>query len=366
MKKKLAIPMVASILVSAAALYFAFYNVPFADLLSYLGSINYWWIIPATGLIILSFVFRVFRWRIILENTIHLKFLEAFHPLMIGFMMNCILPARIGELARPVLLKKNKGVPMTTGLATVAAERVFDVIMMIVLFAVTFSTISARQQMDRVYLGHRLNSDTLVSVAWGMVHLGIAMLVFIALLTVGPSRRLIKNAIAGTARMLSNALPKTGSITLCISSFIINIIDNFSNGLSMVKKPAQLMACALLTGIIWGITVLSYVVFAKGCPGINLSWIELTTFMVIICFFIALPSVPGFWGLWEAAGVFALSLFGVIEKDALGFTLVNHATQIFPIIIIGLISALITSANIWQISKSRGTTDMARPSSKGA
>jgi uncharacterized membrane protein YbhN (UPF0104 family) len=72
--------------------------------------------------------------------------------------------------------------------------------------------------------------------------------------------------------------------------------------------------------------------------------------MVIICFFISLPSVPGWWGLWEAAGVFALSLFGVSSKEAAGFTLANHALQVFPVIIVGLTSAMIISVNIRQMS----------------
>jgi hypothetical protein len=72
--------------------------------------------------------------------------------------------------------------------------------------------------------------------------------------------------------------------------------------------------------------------------------------MIIICFFIALPSVPGYWGIWEAGGVFALVLFGVSSKDAAGYTLANHAIQIFPVMIVGLVSVMVTSVNILQVS----------------
>ena len=78
---------------------------------------------------------------------------------------------------------------------------------------------------------------------------------------------------------------------------------------------------------------------------------EMSAHMVILMFIIALPSVPGFWGLWEAGGIFALSLFGIATKDAAGFTLVNHAIQMFPIIIMGFISAMIISVNILQVSR---------------
>jgi hypothetical protein len=89
---------------------------------------------------------------------------------------------------------------------------------------------------------------------------------------------------------------------------------------------------------------------AQGCPGIELSFTEIAAHMIIICFFIALPSVPGFWGIWEAGGVFALVLFGVSSKDAAGYTLANHAIQMFPVIIVGLVSAMVTSVNILQVS----------------
>ena len=72
--------------------------------------------------------------------------------------------------------------------------------------------------------------------------------------------------------------------------------------------------------------------------------------MVIVCFFISLPSVPGWWGLWEAGGIFALSLFGVTAKEAAGFTLANHAIQVFPVIIAGFVSAILLSVNIRQMS----------------
>ena len=55
-------------------------------------------------------------------------------------------------------------------------------------------------------------------------------------------------------------------------------------------------------------------------------------------------------GLWEAAGVFSFFLFGVSSKEAAGFTLANHALQVFPVIIVGLVSAVIFSVNIRQIS----------------
>jgi len=57
--------------------------------------------------------------------------------------------------------------------------------------------------------------------------------------------------------------------------------------------------------------------------------------------------------LWEAGGVFALSLFGVTQKDALGFTLINHAIHIFPVIIFGLVSAWVTGVSLRRFPKKK-------------
>jgi uncharacterized membrane protein YbhN (UPF0104 family) len=82
---------------------------------------------------------------------------------------------------------------------------------------------------------------------------------------------------------------------------------------------------------------------------INLTLGEIIAVMVIICFVIALPSVPGYWGLWEAGGVFAMLLFGVSENEAAGYTLANHAVQIVPVVLVGLVSAWISGVSIRQV-----------------
>jgi hypothetical protein len=110
------------------------------------------------------------------------------------------------------------------------------------------------------------------------------------------------------------------------------------------------MMCIGLSFLIWVIVAFSYYAFALGCPGLTISLTEMTAVKVIICMFIALPSVPGYWGLWEAGGMFAMTLFGASTRDAAGFTLANHALQIFPVILIGMASAALTGVNIWRTS----------------
>jgi uncharacterized protein (TIRG00374 family) len=131
---------------------------------------------------------------------------------------------------------------------------------------------------------------------------------------------------------------------------LIRIVENVAQGFMLIRYPKRIILCSVYSLLIWALLAFSYYLFSLGSPGINLTFFELSVVMVIICFFISLPSVPGWWGLWEAAGVFALSLFGVSAKEAAGFTLANHALQVIPVIIMGLASAMIISVNIRKLS----------------
>ena len=122
--------MIIGVLLSSTTLYLAFRNVPFQDLAKYFTTIRYIWILPAVTATLISLLLRVARWQIIVGSFHRITFWRAFHPVMIGFMLNCVLPGRLGELARPAVLRSNEPVPFTTGLATVAMERLFDFIIL--------------------------------------------------------------------------------------------------------------------------------------------------------------------------------------------------------------------------------------------
>ena len=363
MQRKLFISLVAGILLSVSALYLAFRNVPFADLATYIGTIDYFWLFPTTFLIISTFFLRVWRWQLILKGYQKVDFWQAFHPLMIGFMMNCILPGRVGELARPTILRQKQKIPLTTGLATVATERLFDILFLIILFALVFGTIARRPDLEVSFGSLRLNSQTLQSIAWTMIRLILILFIGLFVIMVPWTRQRMITAIMYCTRQISGRASGIGIKIERIATLMIDIIQNIAAGLNLVRHPSRLLACLGFTTAIWGVTLVSYYVFAKGCPGISLTIKELATVMVVICFFIALPSVPGFWGLWEAGGVFALSLFNIPAKDAVGFILVNHAVQLVPVILIGWISAIITSINVWQLFTKNGSKTVIEPSS---
>jgi uncharacterized protein (TIRG00374 family) len=351
MKNHLLISLATGLALSAAALYFAFRNVPLGDLLIYLGSINYFWMIPAVFLVLLSFFIRALRWQFILASSHKVGIWRAFHPMMIGFMINCILPGRLGEFARPVILQKKDQVPFATGIATVAAERVFDVAALVAFAVITLTTIDINPDAEILFGELRLNRATLEVVFSRVILLGILLIIGMIAVSIASIRRIIHRMILALPNLAFFAAESTrAKIRTKVCEPLNRFIDNVAAGFTLVKNPRKVMQCTIYSLLVWVTAAVSWYVFSLGSPGVDVSFVEMFAVMVIVCLFIALPSVPGFWGLWEAGGVFAMALFGIPSNAAAGFTLANHALQMFPVIIVGLISAVMTGVNIWQVS----------------
>lgn len=347
---KTILSLIAGLLLSGIALYLTFRNIPLHEFVSYLKTVNYWWVIPAVTMALASFFIRVVRWQLLLLPIKKTGFWSAFHPLMIGFMLNCLLPARVGELARPAIFYKKEGVSFSKVLATVGAERVFDIVMLLVFFIVVLATVDINPTLDLTFGNYHLNKATLEMIGVTTVQLAFALIACIILVSAGKSRRIITRAILGLPDLVffaTRAFKEKVRQRVCTK--LASMIEGFAAGLGMLKNPNKVGLCLALTFLVWALAGVSYYVMAFGCPGIEISFLEMYAVMIILCFFISLPSVPGFWGLWEAGGVFGLLIFGVPAKEAAGFTLTNHVIQMVPVIIVGLVSTIITGANIAQV-----------------
>ena len=347
---KTILSLIAGLLLSGITLYLTFRNIPLHELVSYLKTVNYWWVIPAVAIVLMSFLIRVLRWRLLLLPIKKTGFWDAFHPLMIGFMFNCLLPARVGELARPAIFYKKEGVSFSKVLATVGAERVFDIVMLLLFFVVVLAMVEISPTLDLTFGNYHLNKGMLEMMGVTTVKLAFGLIACVILVSAERSRGIITRAILGLPDLVffgTRAFKEKVRERVCVK--VANMIDGFAAGLGMLKNPKKVGLCLALTFLVWALAGVSYYVMAFGCPGVEISFLEMYAVMIILCFFISLPSVPGFWGLWEAGGVFGLLIFGVPAKEAAGFTLTNHVFQMVPVIIVGLVSSIITGAKIAQV-----------------
>src|SRR5437763_2851445 len=122
-------------LVSVALLWWAFHDIEWARVSVEIRRANLWLLllsaIAATGI----FPLRARRWRTILDPVQpNLPFGPLWRATAIGMMVSNIVPARAGELARAYALSRElERVPFSTAFASLAVDRVFDALIVLIL-----------------------------------------------------------------------------------------------------------------------------------------------------------------------------------------------------------------------------------------
>lgn len=100
---------------------------------------NYGWIILSMCMGFVSHLLRASRWKYMLEPIgFKTKFWHRYHSLMIGYLVNFLVP-RAGEVTRAGMLYQTDKVPFSKSFGTIIAERMFDLIMLGIVFVITIS-----------------------------------------------------------------------------------------------------------------------------------------------------------------------------------------------------------------------------------
>jgi uncharacterized protein (TIRG00374 family) len=120
------------LLVSAFALFVTFRSVRLSDLVNALATARLVWLLPALACFFVMFGLRALRWAVLLGGA---PFWKTFHALNIGYMMNSILPLRVGEVGRALVVSDQTGIGVARALSSVVVERVIDLASVVLLFA---------------------------------------------------------------------------------------------------------------------------------------------------------------------------------------------------------------------------------------
>src|SRR5947209_2570874 len=120
--------------VSIIALYRMFgRDFDWALFASSLWNIQPWWFTLSIVATLLTYVFRAFRWQVLLNPLKEIPMGPLISTNVLGFSAICLV-GRAGELVRPVWLTRRERVPLTASVATIVVERFLDMLMLIALF----------------------------------------------------------------------------------------------------------------------------------------------------------------------------------------------------------------------------------------
>lgn len=315
MGKKLLI--VFGILVAAFFLYLFVQKIEWVKVVAAIRQANYWWLLPNIVMIFASMALRAWRWGVMVNPLKRCSFRGLYAATMIGFMASNILPARLGELARPLSLGKIEDVSRSAAMATTLVERVFDLLTLLALFTVII-----------------LFKEFPASVAEDLQHLEAAGWAFLAVTLVAVFvLTMLKLRTDFTLRILNKPLKIFPPRIQEVGS---DILAKFASGLQVLSDPKSVAIISAQSALLWVIMALSnYFIFLA----FDMSYLPIDASFVVLAVVsvgIMLPNAPGFIGPYQYLTVLSLSLYNVPADNAAACSIVMWATQYFTITLAGL------------------------------
>ena len=119
------------IAISVLFLYLALRGLQLPQIWQSIQGAKFSWLLPAVLVYFVDVLFRSLRWQILLRPAVRLDLKKVFPVIAIGYLGNNIFPARAGELLRAIVLKRRYQVSISTSLATIVVERIFDGVIML-------------------------------------------------------------------------------------------------------------------------------------------------------------------------------------------------------------------------------------------
>jgi glycosyltransferase 2 family protein len=299
------------ILVSLVFLALAFRNPDFASMSQALLSADYRYLIPAVAVYFVGVYIRALRWQALLRSVKPMAIGTLFPIVVIGYMANNLLPARAGELVRAYVLSRRAGVTKSTSLATVAIERIFDGLTMILFILVAALLIRINQQVE------------FLAVIATVLFVGL--LIGLALFGAVPA---LQNLLLGLLRRL---LPAR------LEQRIETILLGFVGGLASLRSRGDVARIVLTSVLAWSCEAAMYWIIALAFD-LQIGWPAALLATAVANLFTLLPSSPGYVGIFEAGVLLVLvGLLGRDQATALSFALVLHAALWLPVTALGLL-----------------------------
>lgn len=355
-KKK--ILFVAGILISIICSWLFARKIEWSQLSVALKDAEYVYIIPTIILIFVGHYFRAVRWSALIAPIKRVSVLNLFSATMIGFMANSVLPARIGEIIRPVMIAKKEKIKVTASFATVVMERIFDVLSIIVFASLLLFFLPAETLQDKsVSVINHAEATEVVKAKYVNEKPGATSSAVNNQGSKTEASNIIKQLrkwsivmaflgiLAITSLFLLSLYPKkAGAVFEKLLFFfphhlkdkLVNLLHSFISGLQVFDNKKQLIWIGVLSLVIWFFNASPIYVLCYAFD-IKLSFAGACFVMVCLALAVALPQAPGFIGVFHIAIQKTLDIFGVGLSSAQSFAIILWALSIIPITIVGLL-----------------------------
>ena len=306
-----------SLILAALFLYLALRGIDWTAFISALRKANYGYI-PVIFIwgSITSWV-RALRWRILLSAEKHIPAQNVFWANMAGYLGNNIFPARAGEFIRAAYVSKQNNLSMSYSLATGFVERMIDLIALVILGSISLS-------IARIFSPPMQDALKAMST---VAFVGIAVL-------------LVTSYFGGRVRRI---LVERIAVNRSVRGKFGKVLEQFLNGVEVLRHPKRAAVFILFTCLIWLIDGVGVVILAHA---LHLRFTLLESFLLLAALGLssAIPSTPGYIGVYQFVAVIVLQPFGITKASAVAFILFLQVVNLLIVAFWGGLSLWRTSS----------------------
>lgn len=298
-----------------------------------LRSADYGWVLVSMGIIVIGLFARGARWRVLLGGA--LPFWRAFSITNVAYLVNGVLPLRVGELARAYLaMQARPPVPPLKSVGTIVVERLIDVLAVLLILALALAAGPLPDELRAT-----------ASFFAPLMLIGFAVLVILA------SQR------ERTLRIATRLIERIG---LTRRWNLIVWLGHFLDGLKPLTQPAALVRVLLLTAASWACSLASGYVLMLAIFG-QADWATTCLFSAAASLAVAVPAVPGNLGTYEVSILLALGAMGYGEPvaTATAFAIAVHAVNLLVNSSLGIYGFIQEGVSLDQLSQ--GVRELKNP-----
>lgn len=299
------------LLLSAGCIYWVLKDVQINHLLQIMRSVQLGLFTAGLLLGCLSLLVRAVRWKVLLAAEAQSRTKSLFTSLMIGYLANNLLPARMGELVRVYVLERRTGISKSAALASILLERLADVLVLLVLIGMASTFVKL--------------PPLIVSGCWAAV---IALFFII----------LVLGLLSGRSTEQTQCL--VGIVGRWVPRYnerLQTMVDRFVAGLRSMRSGNKVAVSLLLTLLTWGLEI-GWAWLVARALGLNLPWLAAVLMVTVIGIGSVLPAAPGSVGTYEFFAILALSPFSVDSTAAVAMAFLLHLSSYFLVATLGIMS----------------------------
>lgn len=303
---------------SVGFLWLALRGVRFRTVAQNIAAADPWLFLAAVAVTTFTFWIRAWRWRSLIRPVNpDTAFRNRFPAVVIGYMAINLLPARAGELVRAYVLSRREPVPLVTSLGSLVVEHMIDGLMLVALTFVALAWPSFPAHSRGGEQLHHLAS--LLALVFGSVAVACLALVIWPRAVVAAVEWL-------AARVLPAALRRP----------LVGAMASLLAALGAIRQPLLLLRVLLWSVALWLVGALSYWLGMLAF-GIHLPYLAAIFLQSVVAFAVAIPSSPGFLGVFEAGARFGLvQVWGVDATRAVSYAIGFHIGGYIPVTLMGL------------------------------